>query len=127
MHRGCAGKEYETDDREECRNAGSSVRITPHGIRKDADDLHFIGILAWEVLCMMLLWRAFCCYSRHASQRWRTVYLTFTALLVLFGMFILGDELFHAYKMEGDHRSIAILLLASLLVLHLLPDRLPET
>jgi hypothetical protein len=87
----------------------------------------FIGILAWEVLCMMLLWRAFCCYSRHASQRWRTVYLAFTALLALFGMFILGDELFHAYKMEGDHRSIAILLLASLLVLHLLPDRLPET
>ena len=93
---------------------------TPHWI----DTLLFLGVIAWEALCAVLFWRALRLYRGTQSRRWRAVYLAFTALLALFGMFILADETFHAYKMEGDHRGIAVLLLASVVTIQLLPDRL---
>jgi hypothetical protein len=109
-------------------NYEAIVRVTgDFGTPPWFDMVMFMGILAWEALCTALLWRAFSRYRRGTADRWRAVYLAFSALLGLFGLFILGDELFHAYKMEGDHRGIAALLLVSLLALHVLPDRLPET
>jgi hypothetical protein len=109
-------------------NYEAIVRITarygtPHWI----DSLLFIGVMLWEALAMALFWTAFRHYRMGDSIRWRTVYLAFSSLLALFGAFILSDEVFQAFKMEGDHRGISILLLASLLALQLLPDRIRES
>jgi 4-amino-4-deoxy-L-arabinose transferase-like glycosyltransferase len=96
---------------------------TPHAI----DLLLFIGIIAWEGGCAGLLWWACQRFGRRHGRRWRTVNLGFVGLFVLFAGFILGDEIFQNFRMERDHRGIAVLLLASVLALQLLPDRIRET
>lgn len=93
---------------------------TPHWI----DMLLILGVIVWEVLAATLFWWAFRRY-RPGRRAWHAINLAFSTLLGLFGAFILSDEIFHAYGMEGDHRGIAILLLASLLAFYLLPDRAP--
>ena len=105
-------------------NYEAIVQVTSvYGTPKWLDYLLFLGAIVWEVACMVLFWWAFRRYHTRHSRRWRPIYLAFTGLLALFGAFILADELFHKYKMEGDHRGIALLLLASLLALQLLPDQ----
>lgn len=86
-----------------------------------------LAVIFWEAVGAMLFWWARARYRTGHRSRWRAVYLAFSSLLALFGTFILTDELFHAYKVEGDHRGIALLLLASLLALQLLPDTLPPS
>lgn len=100
----------------------TSTYGTPHWL----DALLFVGVILWEALCTILFWWAFHRFRAGHSRRWRSVYLAFGALLALFAMFILTDEIFHAYKMEGDHRGISVLLLTSLIAVQLLPDRVPE-
>jgi hypothetical protein len=78
--------------------------------------------MAWEALAAVLFWWSYRRWRTGHPRAWRTVYLAFTVLLAVFALFILGDEVFHAYRDERDHRSIAILLLASLLTLQLLPE-----
>lgn len=95
---------------------------TPHWL----DYVLFLGAILWEAICMGLFWRALRRFHLGHSRRWRAVYLAFTSVLALFGAFILADEVFHEYRMERDHRGIALLLLASLLALQLLPDRVRE-
>jgi hypothetical protein len=45
-----------------------------------------------------------------------------TRLLGVFGALIVMDEIFHEYRVEGDHRGISVLLV-SLMALQLLPER----
>jgi hypothetical protein len=105
-------------------NYEAIMRVTSKfGVPHFLDLLLFLGVIAWEACCAILFWWAARRYRRGHYRRWRAVYLAFTALLGLFGAFILSDEIFHAYKMEGDHRGIAVLLLASLLALNQLPER----
>lgn len=100
----------------------TSVYGTPHWL----DMLLFVGAIVWEAACMALFWTAYRLYRPGRTLHGRTVYLAFTALFTLFATFILADEFFHAYQIEGDHRGITSLLLVSLLTLHLLPDRMGE-
>jgi hypothetical protein len=105
-------------------NYQAIVHVTSKlGVPRILDLALFVGVIAWEAVCVVLFWWAARRFSSGHHRRWRAVYLAFTALLGLFGAFILSDEVFHAYKMEGDHRGIAILLLASLLALNQLPER----
>jgi hypothetical protein len=101
----------------------TKVYGTPHWL----DMVLLLGVILWEGVAAALFWWARARYRDGHRSRWRAVYLAFSSLLALFGTFILTDELFHAYKVEGDHRGIAVLLLASLLALQLLPDRLPSS
>ena len=91
----------------------------PHWI----DMLLFLAVILWEAVCAILCWWALERFQTDHRRRMRVVYLAFTALLALFGMFILADEVFRDYRDEGDHRGIAILLIASLVAIQLLPDR----
>jgi hypothetical protein len=97
----------------------SGVYGTPHWI----DWLLLLGITMWEGGAAWLFWRAFRRYHAGRQDRWPAVYLAFTVLLAVFCMFMVGDEVFHAYGMEGDHRGISVLLLTSLMAMHVLPDR----
>jgi hypothetical protein len=106
-------------------NYDAIVRVTEHITRLPAwlDVLLLAGATLWETVCLVLFWWAYRVWPSRRPDRWPAVYLAFAGLLALFGGFILIDELFHAYKTEGDHRGIAVLLLASLLALQLLPER----
>lgn len=93
------------------------------GIPGWVDMLLFVAIIGWEALCALLFWTALREYRPGGTAHARTLYLSTSALFALFASFILADEIFHDYRMEGDHRGIAVLLLASVMVLRLLPDR----
>jgi hypothetical protein len=94
-----------------------------YALPRRLDLVLFAGIIVWETLSAGLFWRAFRIWRRRLPQAGRAVYLAVLSLFALFATFILADELFHDYRIEGDHRSITLLLLASLLVLVLLPER----
>ncbi|MGH2448141.1 MAG: hypothetical protein ACRDFS_06005 [Chloroflexota bacterium] len=89
------------------------------------DQVLLILVILWELGCAVLFWRGLLRFASGRPGRWRAVYLAFAALLALFAVFILSDEIFRAYRIEGSHRGIATLLLASLLALQLLPDEAP--
>lgn len=97
-----------------------------YGVPHWADAILFAGVILWESVALILFWRAFRTYPRSGASSWRAIYLAFTTLFGLFAAFILTDEIFHDYKVEADHRGIALLLLVSLLAMHVLPDRLPD-
>jgi hypothetical protein len=81
-----------------------------------------LGVILWEAVGAALFWRTARLYLRNHRRRLRSAYTAAGCLLALFGAFILADEVFHAFRMEGDHRGIVLLLLASILALQLLPD-----
>ncbi|HZU13595.1 MAG TPA: hypothetical protein VFB58_12215 [Chloroflexota bacterium] len=87
------------------------------------DQILFIGILLWESLSAVLFWRAFRHAWRGTGRRLRAAYTAHGVLMALFAAFILADEIFHDFRVEGDHRSIVALLIVSLLAIGLLPER----
>lgn len=106
------------------RNYEAIVKATStYGTPRWLDLLLFLGVILWEMVCAILCWWALQRFQSSHRRRMRVVYLAFTALLGLFGAFILADEVFRDYRDEGDHRGIAILLIASLVAIQLLPDR----
>lgn len=94
-----------------------------YGVPHWVDMLMFLGVIGWELLAAALLWRALRAYHRHHRDRWRRIYEGFAVLLSLFLTFVLTDEVFHDFQIESDHRGISLLLLGTLLVLTLLPER----
>jgi hypothetical protein len=86
------------------------------------DKTLLFGALLWEGIGAGLFWRAFRLYRSGDRQRLPASYTATSTLLGLFAAFILADEVLHAYKMEGDHREIAMGLLVSLLALQHLPE-----
>jgi hypothetical protein len=50
------------------------------------------------------------------------VYLAFTASLLLWGAFMVADEVLVAYPVEGTHLRLFVAHLVTLLALHLLPE-----
>lgn len=105
-------------------NYGAIARETSrYGVPGWLDQGLLAGVIVWEAVAALLLWRAFRHYWLHSRRRLLAGYTAFAVLLALFATFILADEVLHAFRIEGDHRGIAVLLLASLLSLQLLPDR----
>lgn len=89
------------------------------------DKLLLFGAMLWEAVASCLFWRAFRLHLKRSPESLAAGYTASACLLGLFGAFILGDEILHAYKMEGDHREIAQALLMSLLALQYLPESGP--
>lgn len=82
----------------------------------------FAGVIVWEVLATWLLWRAW------VSGDLAHIDTAFVVSLALWGAFILADELFLAFFVEGEgsysvaatHRSLFTAFLVSLMAIHLL-------
>ncbi len=85
----------------------------------------FAGVIAWEAVGAVLLWRATVASRGLARPPARPLYLAFGALVGLWCAFMVVDELFMAYQFESTHRELLIASLASLLVIVLLPQREP--
>ena len=85
--------------------------------------LLFAGVMAWEGLSAILMWTAVGALGRTPGRgSTKAVYRAFAVALGLFATFVIADEIFIAYSLEGTHLRIFVTLLVSVLALHLLPD-----
>ena len=80
----------------------------------------FFGAICWEGVGAVLFWLALWAYRRNASQL--MIYAAFTASLTLWSAFIVADEIFIAYPVEGTHLRLFTAQLATLLMVELVRD-----
>jgi hypothetical protein len=88
----------------------------PHGLNFPL----FAVILLWETSAALAFWRAWRTYRNPAGLK--DVHTAFTVSLLLWAAFMLNDELFIQYQIEGTHLRLFIAQLATLLAIHLVPE-----
>jgi hypothetical protein len=81
----------------------------------------FAGVIAWEASAAVLFWLAVLRY-RGKEQGRGIVYSAFAASLLLWGAFLVADEVFIAYAVAGTHLRLFTAQLATLLAIELLPE-----
>jgi putative flippase GtrA len=81
----------------------------------------FTGVIVWEGVATLLFWQAGWTFRGRGSGR-KVVYLAFTASLVLWGGFLMADEVFVAFPLESTHLRLFIANLLTLLAIELLPE-----
>jgi hypothetical protein len=81
----------------------------------------FAGVILWEGIAAVLFWRAGWSFRGRNSAR-AAVYLAFTTSLLLWGAFLVADEVFIAYPLESVHLRLLMTHLLTLLAVELLPE-----
>jgi len=84
----------------------------------------FLGVILWQGLAALLFWRAVGMFTGMQLPGLHAMHTAFVGSLALWAAFMIADEIVLAYEAETTHMRIFIAQLLSLLVLHLLPDRL---
>jgi hypothetical protein len=103
-------------------NYGFMLDVTSvHGTPQILVSLLFLGVIVWEAVGSVLLWRAVAAF-RGVERGLEYVYQGFIVSLALFGTFMLMTEVFLAYDVESTHMRIFIAQLVSLYVIHRLPE-----
>jgi hypothetical protein len=82
----------------------------------------FAAVILWEGVATLLFWWAGWTYRGSGSER-KVVYRAFTASLLLWGAFLVADEVFIAYAIESSHLRLFIGHLVTLLAVELLPEK----
>ena len=82
----------------------------------------FLGVISWEGASAILFWLACRRFGSTKGRSLQVMHTAFTVSLALWAAFILADEIFLAYGLEGTHLRVFTGQLATLLVIHLLPD-----
>jgi hypothetical protein len=82
----------------------------------------FAGVVCWEALAAVLFWRALWCHRTGGATTRHCTRTAFTVSLALWGAFLLADEIFIAYSVEGAHLRIFAAQLITLLVVELLSE-----
>src|SRR5262249_44326245 len=85
----------------------------------------FLGVILWEGLAAGLFWRAWWRFGEGVAGR-RALYAAFTVGLLLWGAFLVADEVCIAYPVAGTHLRLFTAQLVTLLAVELLPDREPS-
>lgn len=80
----------------------------------------FAAVITWEGLAALLFWRATWLFP--TPSRRSSLYAAFMSALLLWSAFMLADETFIAYTVEGTHLRLFIAQLATLLAIELLPE-----
>jgi hypothetical protein len=80
----------------------------------------FAGVIAWEGLAAGLFWWAGWKFRSAAGRS--ACYAAFTTSLLLWGGFMIADEVCIAYAVEGTHLRLFIAQLVTLLTVELLPE-----
>ena len=83
--------------------------------------LLFVGVIGWEGAAAVLFWLAWLRFRENEERAW-LLYAAFTVSLTLWSAFLIADELFIAYAVEGTHLRLFTAQLATLLAVELLPD-----
>jgi hypothetical protein len=81
----------------------------------------FAGVIVWEGVATVLFCRAGWAFRGSGSGR-KSLYLAFTASILLWMAFLVADELFIAYPLESTHLRLLIAHLLTLLAIELLPE-----
>jgi hypothetical protein len=81
----------------------------------------FAGVILWEGAAAVLFWRAGLSFRGRDSAR-KAVYVAFTTSLLLWGAFLVADEVLVAYPLEGTHLRLFVAHLVTLLAVELLPE-----
>jgi hypothetical protein len=81
----------------------------------------FAGVIVWEGVAALLFWIAGWSFRGRGSGR-KIVYLAFGASLLLWGAFLVADEVCIAYSLESTHLRLFIAHLLTLLAIELLPE-----
>jgi len=81
----------------------------------------FAGVILWEGIAVVLFWRAYCALRGRGTGR-TVLYAAFTTSLLLWGAFLVADEIFIAYALEGVHLRLFSAQLVTLLAIELLPE-----
>lgn len=84
--------------------------------------LLFVGVVVWEGLAALLLWRAWLVVRSAGDAALPVVTTAFAVCLALWAAFMLADELLLAFDVEATHMRIFTAQTATLLALHLLPN-----
>jgi hypothetical protein len=84
--------------------------------------LLFAGVIIWEGIAALLFWRAAWTFRGKHSGR-KAVYYAFTSSLLLWGAFLIADEVCIAYPVESTHLRLFIAHLVTLLAIELLPEQ----
>jgi hypothetical protein len=92
-----------------------------YGIPDVANGVLFTGVILWEGVATLLFWWAGLTFRDRGSER-KVVYRAFTATLLLWGAFLVADEVFIAYSLESTHLRLFIAHLVTLLAVELLPE-----
>ena len=80
----------------------------------------FAGVIVWEGLAAALFWRAGWTFGSSSGRSAR--HAAFTVSLMLWAAFMIADEVFIAYAVEGTHLRLFIAQLVTLLTVELLPE-----
>ena len=83
--------------------------------------LLFAGVILWEAVAAGLFWRAGWSFRGRSSAR-QAVYMAFTTSLLLWGAFLVADEVFIAYPLESTHLRLFVAHLVTLLAVEWLPE-----
>lgn len=91
--------------------------LAKHGIGSGFAGILFAGVIAWQVLALALLWRAWAALVRGASGTAPEVLQAFVVSLALFAAFLVATEVFVTYDTATSHKLTFIALIASLFVI----------
>jgi hypothetical protein len=82
--------------------------------------LLFAGIILWEGVAALPFWRAVWTFRGKKSGR-KILHFAFTTSLLLWGAFLIADEVLIAYPLESTHLRLFIAFLVTLMTIELLP------
>ena len=92
-----------------------------YGTSDSVNGVLFAGVIVWEGGATLLFWWAGLTFRGGGAGR-KVVYRAFMASLLLWGVFLVADEVFIAYPLESTHLRLFIAQLITLLAIELLPD-----
>lgn len=96
--------------------------VAAHGVPAAGAAVLFAGVLAWETLASILLWRAWNALRRGAPGTAPEVTQAFAVNLALWAAFLVATELFINYDTAGTHKTTLIAQIATLLLLRQRPE-----
>jgi len=81
----------------------------------------FAGVILWQLVATLLFWGAAWAFRGRQSGH-RILYLAFTTSLLLWGVFLIADEVLIAFPLASTHFRLFIAQLVTLLAIELLPE-----
>jgi hypothetical protein len=81
--------------------------------------LRFVGVIAWQALAAALFWLALASSGAAGIIDLNAASMACAAGILLWGAFMIADEVTIKYAMEQPHELLLIAQLGSLLVMHL--------
>jgi hypothetical protein len=84
--------------------------------------LLFAGVIAWEGVAALLFGLACWRFRTKTRGSQRLLYAAFTVSLLLWGAFLVADEVFIAYAVAATHLRLFTAQLVTLLAIELLPE-----